>query len=61
MVNVGTEPYEGKLLVSNPGPWLALDPATGAVQRVEQEDPGNVALALPARQTRILVTSIGEK
>lgn len=61
VVNVGTEPYEGRIFVPPPGHWLALNPTTGEVRRAERGDQGDISLTLPARQTQIFVAVLAEK
>ncbi len=46
VVNVGTQDYEGQLCASPPGNWLQLDPATGAVSRIESDVRGQLPLNL---------------
>ena len=55
VVNVGTQAYEGQLSPPTSGDWLSLDPATGAVERAEINEHGDLSLVLEARQTRLLV------
>ncbi|NQT40469.1 MAG: hypothetical protein HQ581_23445 [Planctomycetes bacterium] len=55
VVNVGSQAYEGRLSVPASGDWLSLDPASGAVERAEVDEKGDIPLVLKGRQTRLLV------
>jgi hypothetical protein len=56
LVNVGTEPYDGKLSVGTGGAWLRMDPVTGSVESVNTDGQTVLPLALASRQTVLLVS-----
>ena len=55
VVNVGTQAYEGQLIVPSASDWLRLDPATGAIDRAACSSDGHLLLTLGARQTHLFV------
>lgn len=58
-VNVGSERYEGQVVGADGDNWLALDPASGNIERAERNGEDRLPLTLDARETRILV-ELGE-
>ncbi len=46
VVNVGREPYEGKLIAEQPGSWCVLDPASG-MKRRRPDERGQYHSAFP--------------
>ncbi len=55
LVNVGAQPYQGRLAGLAAGDWLTLDPATAAVRRADETPAGGISLSLAARQSLLLV------
>lgn len=54
LVNVGREAYRGRLAVDG-ADWLALNPATGAVENRVRDTDGLLPLTIAAREALILV------
>lgn len=50
IVNVGSKEFNGHLAGQTAGQWQAMDPATGAIRRCEEDEAGNIPLALTGRQ-----------
>ena len=55
VVNVGKEPYHGKIAVGAAGGWRLLDPADGSIREAEKAGDGHVKLLLAPRQAVLLV------
>jgi len=55
IVNVGSKELNGHLTGQTAGQWQAMDPATGAIQRCERDEAGNIPVALTGRQAVLLV------
>lgn len=55
LVNVGKDPYAGKLRLADGGSWIALDPASGTATAVKADEEGSLPLHLEARESRLLV------
>lgn len=58
LVNVGGQPYKGRLMAKTSSDWLTADPATGAVRPAPRGEDGLLPLALDARQTRVFVAGM---
>lgn len=55
LVNVGREPYDGRLAAQGTGTWVALDPASGAATRLTADAAGTVPVQLDGYTSRIFV------
>ena len=55
LVNVGKQPYQGKITVKPAGNWLLLDPADGSIRPAEKADNDHLNLVLAPRQAVLLV------
>lgn len=55
LVNVGKQPYEGKIRVGPATAWQVLNPADGSVRPAEPADAGHLKLLLAPRQSLLLV------
>jgi hypothetical protein len=53
--NVGSKPYQGRLITGLAGSWLVLNPADGSHEPVEADRDGSLPLALAAHETTIWV------
>jgi hypothetical protein len=55
LVNVGKQPYQGKIAVKPAGNWHLLDPADGSIRPAERADDDHLKLLLSPRQAVLLV------
>jgi len=55
LVNVGLQPYQGRLRLGGWKSWARMDPCTGAVDLLETDDAGGAPLTLNARQTLLFL------
>ena len=55
LVNVGKQPYQGRLLVPERKTWYRLDPCTGNIGSLETDAQGGLPLPLSGYQTMILL------
>jgi hypothetical protein len=55
VVNVGKQPYKGKIHVGPASGWQVLDPADGSVRPAEKADADHLNLPLAPRQSLLLV------
>jgi len=56
VVNVGKQPYHGKIHVGPASGWQALDPADGSIRPAEKADADHLKLPLAPRQALLLVS-----
>ncbi len=59
VVNVSTEAYNGPVTAPGAAPWIAADPATGALERITSDEQDRVPLSLAPRRTLVLVGPSG--
>ncbi len=57
LVNVSTQPYQGKVTMNKDGDWFRADPATGKIESVKQNQTGTIDLSLPPRGAQLLMES----
>jgi hypothetical protein len=56
LVNVGREPYRGRLQTDMAGPWCVLNPATGDIRGVVRDEKSGVELTLAPHEATLLIS-----
>ncbi|UCD28500.1 MAG: hypothetical protein JSV03_15690 [Planctomycetota bacterium] len=55
LVNVGKQPYVGKIPVVNPEAWSVADPATGRIKKADVDELSSIRVNLPTYSTVLLI------
>jgi hypothetical protein len=61
LVNVGSNPYSGKVLVGNSAQWLIAHPDSGQVEPITTDESGDLAISLPSHGVITLIDNLQPK
>jgi hypothetical protein len=57
LVNVGSDPYSGKISVGNRAQWLIAHPDSGQVELITTDESGELAISIPSHGVIMLISN----